>query len=253
MKDPFGLGDRRILVTGGTRGIGRAVSLRLAAAGASVIANYAKNDVAAEALVAEADARELDLRICRADLTTRKGLDAVHEQANVSDGKTLGMVHCAATGVHRPFEELTTRHYEWTFSLNLRAFAEVVRLLLPGMVAGSPILAVSSEGAVRAVPDYSFVGASKGALEALARHLASELAPRGIRVNVLSPGTVVTEAWDAFPDKDRRLDEARNRTPLGRLVTAEEVAHTAQFLCSEAASGIVGQTVVIDGGARIVQ
>jgi len=89
-------------------------------------------------------------------------------------------------------------------------------------------------------------------LESLARHLAVELAPRGIRVNILSPGSVETEAWDAFPDKEQRLAEAARRAPIGRTVTLEEVACAAQFLCSTAARGIVGHTLVVDGGARIV-
>jgi enoyl-[acyl-carrier protein] reductase III len=101
-------------------------------------------------------------------------------------------------------------------------------------------------------PAYAAVGASKGALESLARHLAVELAPRGIRVNILSPGSVETEAWDAFPDKEQRLAEAARRAPIGRTVTLEEVACAAQFLCSTAARGIVGHTLVVDGGARIV-
>ena len=105
---------------------------------------------------------------------------------------------------------------------------------------------------MRAVPAYSAVGASKAALEALARHLAAELAPRGIRVNILSPGRVETDAWAALPGKDERLAETVRRTPLGRTVSVEEVAQAAQFLCSRASNGIVGHTLVVDGGARIV-
>jgi enoyl-[acyl-carrier protein] reductase III len=137
-------------------------------------------------------------------------------------------------------------------ALNVRAFFELVTQLLPVFGEGSAIVPVSSAGAVRAVPAYSAVGASKGALEALSRHLAMELAPRGIRVNILSPGSVETEAWAAFPDRDERLADTVRRTPLRRTVTLEEVARAAQFLCSRASSGIIGHTLVIDGGARIV-
>jgi enoyl-[acyl-carrier protein] reductase III len=103
------------------------------------------------------------------------------------------------------------------------------------------------------VPAYAAIGSSKGALEALARHLAVELAPRGVRVNILSPGSVQTEAWDAFPDKERRLAQALERSPTGRLVTPEEVAGAALFLCSPAARGLVGHTLVVDGGTRILE
>jgi len=78
-----------------------------------------------------------------------------------------------------------------------------------------------------------------------------ELAPRGVRVNLLVPGTIETEAWNAFPDKAARLAEAARRTPLGRLLSLDEVAHAAQFLCSRAAHGLVGHSLIVDGGARI--
>jgi enoyl-[acyl-carrier protein] reductase III len=119
------------------------------------------------------------------------------------------------------------------------------------MPAGSSIVAVSSEGAVRAVHQYTLVGASKGALESLARHVAAELGTRGIRVNVLSPGSVPTDTWKVLPDSERRLTEAARRSMLGRLTTLEEVAWAAQFLCSDAAGGVAGHTLVVDGGARL--
>ncbi len=107
-------------------------------------------------------------------------------------------------------------------------------------------------GAARALPHYSVVGSSKGALEALARHLAVELAPEGIRVNILVPGTVATEAWLVIPNAQDRIAASTERTPIRRLVTPEEVAWAAQFLCSDAAAGVIGQTLVVDGGAGIV-
>ena len=252
MTDAFGLQGRRILVTGGTRGIGRAISLQLARAGAAVVANYARNDAAAQALAEQAAGEGLALSVLRADLSLPKGLAAVSELF-AADGPPLSIVHCAATGVHRPFDTLTTKHLDWTMALNVRAFFELVRELLPQLGEGSAIVAVSSAGATRAVPAYTTVGTSKGALEALARHLAVELAPRGIRVNILSPGSVQTDAWDAFPDKEQRLADALRRSPRGRLVGLDEVASAAQFLCSAASSGLVGHTLVVDGGTRILE
>lgn len=250
MNDPFGLQGTCVLVTGGTRGIGRAISLRLARGGATVVANYARNDETAESLRAQAHADGLTLEVLRADLTLPKGLASVKERMQRTEGQIVSMVHCAATGVHRPFEQLTTRHWDWTMALNVRAFFELVQGLLPLLSDGSAIVPVSSAGAVRAVPAYTTVGSSKAALESLARHLASELAPRGVRVNILSPGSVETDAWNAFPDKAQRLADAVQRSPLGRLVTLDEVALAAQFLCSPASRGMVGHTLVMDGGTR---
>ena len=250
MNEAFGLQGACVLVTGGTRGIGRAISLRLARAGANVVANYARNDENAEALRALAQSEGLKLDTLRADLTLPKGLASVKEHMAQIEGQVISVVHCAATGVHRPFDQLTTRHWDWTMALNVRAFFELVQSLLPLLSEGSAVVPVSSAGAVRAVPAYTTVGSSKAALESLARHMASELAPRGVRVNILSPGSVETDAWDAFPDKAQRLAEAVRRSPLGRLVTLEEVAFAAQFLCSPASRGMVGHTLVMDGGTR---
>lgn len=251
MSDLFALTGRRILVTGGTRGIGRAVSLGLARAGASVIANYVRSQAAAEELAALVTSENLSVSLCRADLTLPKGIAELEGAVLDAGGDLHGLVHCAATGIHKPFAELTLRHYDWTFALNVRAFFELVHRLLPRFTPNASIVALSSSGAFRAVPAYSVVGASKGALEALVRHLALELAPRGIRVNIVSPGAIETESWKAMPDAEARLAELTRRTPLGRLTDPEDVALAVQYLCSDAARAVVGHTLVLDGGAAL--
>lgn len=239
------------LVTGGTRGIGRAISVEFARAGAHVIANYLRNERTAGELKGLADAENLRLDLCRADLTTPEGLQKTAGAVEKAGSPLCGLVHCAAIGAHRPITELTVRHLEWTLALNVRSFFELVKLLLPRFVAGSSIVALSSPGASRAVPDYAIVGASKGALESLARHLAVEFAPRGIRTNIVAPGAIATDAWKAIPGGEAKLTEAAKRSPLGRLVTPEEVALAARFLCSPAAAGVNGHTLVVDGGAGV--
>ena len=251
MIQAFSLKDKNVLVTGGTRGIGHAISLQFARAGATVIANYVRGQKAADALLAQAQQESLPLTLCRADLTVVKGLESVEETVAGLSGGLHGLVHCAATGVHKPFDELTLRHYDWTFALNVRAFFDIVKRILPQFATVASIVAVSSQGALRVVPAYSVVGASKGALEALARHLAVELAPRGIRVNILAPGAIATESWTSMPNAQSRLAELTRRTPISRLVTLEEVAQAAQFLCSDAARSIIGHTLVVDGGANL--
>jgi NAD(P)-dependent dehydrogenase (short-subunit alcohol dehydrogenase family) len=239
------------LVTGGTRGIGRAVSIEFARAGARVIANYLRNETAAYELKALAEAERLYLDLCRADITTDDGLQRTATAVEKADAPLCGLVHCAATGTHRPFPELTARHFDWTIGLNVRSFFKLVQLLLPKFVTGASIVALSSPGASWAIPDYAVVGTSKGALESLARHLAVELAPRGIRTNIVAPGAIATDAWKVIPAGEAKLAEAAKRSPLGRLVTPEEVAQSAQFLCSRASAGVNGHTLVVDGGAGI--
>jgi enoyl-[acyl-carrier protein] reductase III len=248
--DPFSLSGT-FLITGGTRGLGRAISLQFARSGAHVISNYLRNATAACEVKAFADQQQLRIELCRADLTTTEGIRQVEAAVEQAGPPFSGFVHCAATGTHRSFPELTTRHLNWTLGLNLGAFFDLAKTLLPRFGAGSSIVAVSSPGASRAVPNYAVVGASKGALESLARHLSVEFAPRGIRVNIIAPGAIATEVWKAIPDGAARLAEAERRSPLQRLVTAEEVAQAAHFLCSPAASGVNGQTLTIDGGAGI--
>ena len=250
--EQFSLSGKTFLITGGTRGIGQAISLRFARAGATVIANYLRNEKTAEQLNSIATEQGLAIALCRADLTSKEGLEKLDRAIRERSPHLSGFVHCAATGVHRPIEELTDRHLEWTFSLNVGAFFKLTKLCLPCFTKGSSIVAVSSWGALRVMPSYSLVGSSKGALEALARHLAVELAPRGIRVNILTAGAVLTDVWKALPNSEARIAETTLRTPAGRLVTAEEVAYGAQFLCSDAAAGIIGHTLVIDGGTGIV-
>lgn len=251
-RDPFSLQGRRVLIVGGTRGVGRAIALNFAQSGAEVIANFVRDREAAESLVAEAAAAGLLIDVVRGDVTSDKGHGELIAAVSARFPAVDVLVFAAATGVHRPVDQLTGRHFDFTFSLNVKALLTLVQALAPLMRAGASIIALSSEGAVHAMPQYALVGASKGALESLCRHLAAELAGRGIRVNVLSPGTVRTEAWNVIPDAESRLAQAASRSPLGRLVTLEEVASAARFLASDAASGLAGHTLVVDGGARIV-
>ncbi len=253
MNDLFSLEGKRILITGGTRGIGRAISLRFARAGAHVTANHLLKKASAESLKEIAREENLAIDIFRGDISNTKGRGRLEAMLNERNESLDAFIHCAATGVHGPLETLTKRHFDWVLSLNTIAFFELVKMLVPRMKSNSAIVALSSKGARRAVHSYGLVGASKAALEALSRHLAAELATRKIRVNILSPGSVVTDAWDALPEKEKRLDETIRRTPSGRLVTLEEIAYTAQFLCSDAASGVIGHTMVVDGGAAIME
>lgn len=247
----YSMQGRNVLVVGGTRGIGAAISLQLARSGARVIANYVRNAAAADALVQTADAEGLSIELLRADVTGESGLAAVKERvAALTDG-LQSLVFAAASGVHRPFEQLTARHFDFTFALNVKAFLLLTQAVAAQFRDGSTVVALSSEGAERAVPQYHLVGASKGAIESLARHLAVELAPRGVRVNILAPGAVMTDVWKVMPEAEQRLAFEARRSPRGRLNSLEEIALAAQFLASEASAGLIGHTLVVDGGARI--
>jgi enoyl-[acyl-carrier protein] reductase III len=225
--------------------------MRFAAAGASVIANYVRDESAARSFRDEARAAGYEVTTCRADLTSSKGIATLIQAVGAESGRLSILVHCAATGVHKPIADLQQRHFDWTYALNVRAFLDLVQQLIPFFDVPASVLAISSEGAARTVPYYSLVGSSKAALESLVRYFAVELAPRGIRVNCLSAGPLMTEAWKVLPESDHRLADAIARSPLRRLNTLDEVANAAQFLCSDAAAGIVGHCLVVDGGKSL--
>jgi NAD(P)-dependent dehydrogenase (short-subunit alcohol dehydrogenase family) len=146
----FALTGKRVLVTGGTRGIGRAISTQLSRSGARVIASHARDDGAAESLVDELAAEGRAVSLCRGDLTTDAGRQHVLDA--IGGDSLSAFVHCAATGVHRPLADLTLRHWDFTFALNLRAFFDLVTQMLPRFSNPASIVAVSSEGAVTRFP-----------------------------------------------------------------------------------------------------
>lgn len=247
----FDVAGQNVLVIGGTRGIGRAISLAFARAGARVVANYVRGQASADALAEEARSENLALTVLRADVSSDKGREQIVSDVMLQLKPLHTIVFAAATGVHKELTQVSGRHFDFVFALNVRAFALLVQGLVPAMSEGGCILALSSEGAVHVMPNYGLVSASKAALEALCRQLASELAPLRIRANIISPGAVVTDAWAALPDRENRLAAAAAATPGGSLVTVDEVASVARFLASAAASGVSGHTLVVDRGARL--
>ena len=191
----FSLNGRNVLVTGGTRGIGRAISLRFAREGASVLAVYVRGMDTAESLTEQATEEGLEVQCLQADLQRPSGFDKIEEALKEREWGLSSLVHCAATGVHKKAAEFTARDLKWVFSLNVDAYITLVPRLLEHFDDGGSIVAVSSKGGTKAVPYYGLVGASKGALEAYSRQLAMELAERRIRVNIVTPGAVLTDAW----------------------------------------------------------
>lgn len=232
-----------VLVTGGSRGIGRAIALRFAAGGAARVAiGYFRGDAAAERTAEELRALGAEPVLVRGNVASERTAEHVAEL-----GPLDVLVHNAATGVIRPALETQDKHWDWTHGANARALLSLTRAAAPAMPRGSSIVAVSSLGAQRVLENYALVGTSKAALEALVRYLAVELAPRGIRVNAVSAGVVETGALTHFPNREEMLTSGEGN-PAGRLVTPEDVAGVVAFLCSPDAEMIRGQTLVIDGG-----
>jgi enoyl-[acyl-carrier protein] reductase III len=233
-----------VLVTGGSRGIGRAIALRFADEGAERVAiGYLRNDAAAEAVAEELRARGAEPVLVRGNVASEKVAQQVATLAQLNV-----LVHSAATGVIRPALATEDKHWDWTLAANARALLSLARAVAPSMPQGSSIVGISSLGSFRVLENYALVGTSKAALESVVRYLGVELAPRGIRVNAVSGGVVETDALGFFPNKEEMLAAARGRTPAGRMVEPSDIADAVLFLCSTRAQMIVGQTLIVDGG-----
>ena len=246
------LEGRVALVTGGGRGIGRAIAVNLARRGANLVVAYLRNRGAAEETCAAAEDHAVKALAVRANVGDEAHLNALFDRVDETFGRLDVFVSNAATGVLKDLDGLDSRAWSWTMDANARAFFLGAKRAAPLMRAGGHLIALSSQGSTRVLPGYMVVGASKAALEAVARYLAVELGPRGIRVNVVSPGVVDTDALRHFPAREEMLAAAHAKTPLGRLATPEDVAATVDFLTSERAGMITGQTIVVDGGAGVL-
>ncbi|WP_136805635.1 enoyl-[acyl-carrier-protein] reductase FabL [Desulfosediminicola flagellatus] len=239
------------LITGGSRGIGRAIALRLAENGVDVVVNYVRHKKDAEETAHLVEQRGARCLVVKANVAKEDDVCSMFERLENEFGRLDFLVSNAASGVLKPAMELTERHWNWAMDINARALLSLVQHGVRMMQSGSRVMAVSSLGSVRAIENYTTVGASKAALESLVRHLAVELGPQGIIVNTISAGAVDTDALKHFPNRDEILATALARTPLGRLTTPDDVANIALFLCSDLASMIQGQVITVDGGYAI--
>jgi enoyl-[acyl-carrier protein] reductase III len=243
--------NKAALVTGATRGIGRAIALQLARAGCDVAAVYFSAHDAAESLRQEITALGRKTLVVRGDVGKPESVAAVFENLRQSFDRLDFLISNAASGVLRPTAEMTLKHWRWCLETNALALSLLATQAVPMMPAGGRIIALSSLGAARAFPDYGFVAASKAALESLVRTLAVEHAARGIRVNAVSAGLVDTDALKAFRNRDELLAYFTERNPTGELVTAEQVAGAVYLLCLPEAEMINGHTLIVDGGFSV--
>jgi enoyl-[acyl-carrier protein] reductase III len=237
-----------VLVTGGSRGIGKAIALRFAELGAQRVGiGYLRNDTAAEQTAEELRGLGTEAVLLRGNVSSERVLTEVEE-----GGPWNVLVHNAATGVIRAALETEDKHWDWTLGANARALLSLARVAAPSMPKGSSIVAISSLGSTHVLENYVLVGTSKAALESLVRYLAVELAPQGIRVNAVSGGVVETGALDHFPNKEQMIASAQKRTPAGRMVEPQDIANAVVFLCTDDADMIRGQTLIVDGGYSLL-
>jgi enoyl-[acyl-carrier protein] reductase III len=248
---PEALAGKVALVTGAARGIGRAVALKLASAGCDVVANYYNSHEEAEAVCAEIRATGRRAVAIKASVGLPESVDELFAELKKHFDRVDIVVSNAASGVLRPTMEMTLKHWRWCMETNAFALNLLAQRAVPMMSDGGRIVALSSLGALRAMPHYGFIGASKAALESLVRSLAQELGPRGIRVNAVSAGVVDTDALRHFPNRDELLASFAQRTPAGPVLTPQDVAGAVYLLCLPEAGMINGHTLFVDGGFAI--
>ncbi|MBB5957178.1 NAD(P)-dependent dehydrogenase (short-subunit alcohol dehydrogenase family)/3-oxoacyl-(acyl-carrier-protein) synthase [Saccharothrix tamanrassetensis] len=245
---------RVVLVTGGARGVGRAITRAFARRGAHVVVNYFHAVGEAPKLFEELTAEGASVELIRASVADANQVEAMFDDVARRHGGVDVLVNNAASGALLPLARLHESHWQRALDTNLRGSLWCARRAAPLMArrGGGAIVNLSSIGSSLVIGDYVTVGTSKAAVEALTRYLAVEFAADGIRVNTASGGLLDGTVATLFPDAERLAERVREATPLGhRLGREEELAELVVFLASPAASWITGQTVVADGGLSL--
>lgn len=249
---------RAALVTGGSRGIGRAVALHLAGEGADCAVTYRRQEGLARKVAAEIERLGRRALVVPLDLRERAQVPAAVDRVGAAFGRLDILVANAAATAFRPIVEQKPHHVGQTLALSVDAFVALVQRATPLMGAGGRIIAVSGIDSHQAMAGHAMLGAAKAALESLVRALALELGPRGITANAVSPGFIETDSSRFYVERGLGLDygEALGRlvalTPVRRAGRVEDVVGLVAYLASQAAGFVTGQTIVIDGGLTIV-
>lgn len=177
---------------------------------------------------------------------------AIEQQWGRLDFVLHSIAFAPKSDLHGRVTDSSREGFGRAMDISCHSFARMARLAEPLMKDGGSLMTMSYVGAEEVIPDYGLMGPVKAALEASTRYMAAELGPRGIRVNVVSPGLLATRAASGIPNFDALLEEAVRRAPLRRLVGIAEVGALCAFLASDASSAMTGGTLYVDGGAHIL-
>jgi enoyl-[acyl-carrier protein] reductase III len=235
-----------VIITGASRGIGRATAETVSGPGVRVVVNYLQNAAAARETADLVEAKGGEAIIVQGDVRSERDLKALAAALPSVDL----LVHNAAVGALKPYDKMRSGHWDLTLESSLRPFWLLTKLA--PLADGANVIGISSMGSQRYIPGYAAMGAAKGGLEALTRQLAVELAPRRIRVNTVCGGLIDTDSLKYLHDGERMAEIAREHTPLGRIGRPQDIANAVAMLISPQAAWVTGQVLVVDGGLSLL-
>jgi enoyl-[acyl-carrier protein] reductase III len=247
------MSESTIFITGGTRGIGRAVSLSQAKKGATLFLNYLRDESAAENVKLEAEKLGAKVVLLPGNVADADDIGGLFDSIKKHTSRLDAVVHSAALGVFKPVHQLRVKDWDISLDVNAKAFLLLAQGALPLMKdKGGKLVTISSLGSKLYTPNYGAIGISKAALEDLVRYLAVELAQYRISVNAVSGGLIETDSIKMFPDFERMKKEYLARTPGARLGKPEDIAQVVSFLLSSQSNWLYGQTLIADGGYSLL-
>lgn len=245
------LDGRQVLITGGSRGIGRAAALLFAEAGADVAISYARNGAAAADVVKGVESRGRRALAYKAEMSSRAEIEAMVADIGDKWGGVDCLVNNAGIWTYLEMGRMDEAVYRETVAVNIDGVFFATNAVVPAMKAkgGGSIVMVTSTAGVRGEAFHSHYAASKGALHALTKSLAVELAPWGIRINAVAPGWVDTDMSAPSFSEPGFKEKVRRTIPLGRIPPAEDIAGPILFLASDLARHITGEILDVNGGS----
>jgi enoyl-[acyl-carrier protein] reductase III len=251
------LSGKIALVTGGSRGIGRATVLRLARSGADIALNFVSNESAAREVAQEVQSLGREILLIKADVSEEEDIESMMDAVANRWGRLNIVVSNAAGGGFRELQHANSRHFDMAMHTNVRPLMLLTQKALPLFAKNEgtncKVVALSSHGSHRALPHYGLIGASKAAIESLIRHMAAEYGPQGINFNCVLAGLVATDSTTGFVGAEA-LHQESNASMLvgaGKELLPEHVAEAVHFLCTPASDLIQGHTLIIDGGVSL--
>ena len=245
--------DKTVIITGGSRGMGQRLALKLAAEGANIVVNYRRDDEAAQQTVKDVEAAGGVGLAVQADISETEAVEGLIARTVEQFGTVDVVVANAAASAFKPLMDIRGHHIEKTMGITIKGFLDLVRTSLPHMPQGGRVLAVSGWDSFRALPGHGLLGTAKAGMETIVKYLAIELARDGVTAVGVCPGPIDTDSFRYYagPAWDDYAKQWLAQTPSGAYPTPDAVADVMAYLCSPRSAAINGQTIVVDGGLSL--